>query len=115
MITLSNFTNTLDKKQVSKGKDYYLDAPVENLLESKPHLWQAEVEGTELYHVKVQLFKQEIKDTSCDCPHEDPFCKHVVAVLFALQDELDIEEESEAKQQKKKTQQRKNLCQSTIC
>jgi len=103
VITIANFTNTLDKNQVAKGKVYYKDDAVEYLSENKPDCWQAEVSGTELYHVKVQLNSIEVVNTRCDCPHEDPFCKHIVAVLFALQDKLDIAEEGAPKQEKKKT------------
>ena len=107
MITLSNFTNTLAKKQILKGQDYYLDAAVDDLTEQEPGRWQAEVSGTEIYHVKVQLNDAEVISTGCECPHDDPFCKHVVAVLFALQDELDIAVETSSKQQKKKTAAKK--------
>ena len=106
-ITLSNFTNTLDKKQVLKGQDYYMDAAVDDLTEIKPGYWQAAVSGTEIYHVQLQLKDAEIVSTGCDCPHDDVFCKHVVAVLFALQDELGIAEEIISKQQKKKSVSKK--------
>ena len=107
MITLSNFTNTLAKKQILKGQDYYLDAAVDDLTEQEPGRWQAEVSGTEIYHVKVQLNDAEVISTGCECPHDVPFCKHVVAVLFALQDELDIAVETSSKQQKEKTAAKK--------
>ena len=107
MITITNFTNTLDKNQILKGKHYFLDDAVEYVLEEKPGYWKAEVEGTELYHVQIQILKEEIKNTSCDCPHDDPFCKHVVAVLFAIQDELDIDEEKPEQQKKKAAAKKK--------
>jgi hypothetical protein len=107
MITLSNFTNTLDKKQILKGQHYFMAEAVDNLNEQKNGYWQAEVLGTEIYHVRVQLRDIEIISTGCDCPHDDLFCKHVVAVLFALQDELDIIDEAATKQQQKKTATKK--------
>ena len=107
VITLSNFINTLDKKQILKGQDYFMDAAVDDLTEQKPGYWQAEVTGMEIYHVKVQLNDTEVISTGCDCPHDDPFCKHVVAVLFALQDELDIMEDEKTTTQKKKTTAKK--------
>ncbi|WP_315822260.1 SWIM zinc finger family protein [Paraflavitalea speifideaquila] len=60
------------------------------LEESDDNLWQAEVEGSERYSVEITLLnkKREIKDYSCTCPFEGIVCKHVVAALFSIKEEL---------------------------
>lgn len=98
LITLSNFEETLSPKQVAKGNKYYTDNAINSLTETEPNTWEAEVLGTEMYEVMVQLKKSgAIVATNCDCPHEDEICKHVIAVLFALQDELSINKTTKQK------------------
>lgn len=90
MPTLNNFTILLSATQVKKGKEYFESGAVDEVLEVTNNEWQAEVTGTEVYYVKVKLKEVTICGTSCDCPHDDPFCKHVIAVLFHIQDHKNI-------------------------
>jgi hypothetical protein len=43
MITVANFTNTLDNNQIAKGKVYYKEDAVEYLSENKPGYRHAEL------------------------------------------------------------------------
>ena len=73
-----------------RGVDYYRDGRVLDL-----HCWNSEVtaqvEGSETYTVSVTFNKARdgITDYFCDCPYgEDGTpCKHLAAVLCAVQDE----------------------------
>ncbi|MDR1705843.1 MAG: SWIM zinc finger domain-containing protein, partial [Clostridiales bacterium] len=47
------------------------------------------VEGSDAYSVGVTLKDGEITDCSCDCPYDwGEYCKHLVAVFYALRDGL---------------------------
>lgn len=51
-------------------------------------VWTATVVGSEFYSVQIDDTGDEV-DAFCDCPYEfGPYCKHVAAVLYAIQDQL---------------------------
>lgn len=61
---------------------------------------EAEVEGTENYHVNIELDGETVINMSCDCPYAEDGknCKHMAAVLFRFEEELyyeDIANEAE--------------------
>ena len=65
--------------------------------------YEAEVEGSQIYTVFVELEENgEISDMSCDCPYDwEEFCKHEAAVLYALREQEEYTpfvEEPEQKQ-----------------
>lgn len=89
MLTLKNFELQLSDKIVHRGREYYENAAVVDLEETEEGLWYAEVTGSDTYQVEVRLLrKNNIASYSCDCPYEGDICKHVVAVLFLLKEEL---------------------------
>lgn len=73
-----------------RGVDYYRDGRVLDLHYRNSEV-TAQVEGSEIYTVSVTLNKDRnrITDYFCNCPYgEDGTpCKHLAAVLFAVQDE----------------------------
>lgn len=88
MLTIDNFDTQLAKTEVQKGRHYFDRKAVLYAEPDNQGVWQAEVEGTETYSVEVTLEKKEIADTLCDCPVAGQYCKHVIAVLFAIREEL---------------------------
>jgi len=70
------------------GYDCYDNDCVISVEETEDNIYEAEVEGTELYTVEVELDdKANIIDTQCDCPYDmGEYCKHQVAVFVALRD-----------------------------
>ncbi len=88
MLTIDNFDTQLAKTEIQKGRHYFDRKAVLYAEPDSQGVWQAEVEGTETYSVEVTLNKQEIADSLCDCPVESQYCKHVIAVLFAIREEL---------------------------
>src|SRR3954464_11464313 len=88
MLTLDNFDTQIDPVIVQRGENYYYDGNVISIEEIEDNTWDAEVEGTELYNVEVKLKNKTITTYSCDCPYDGVTCKHVVAVLFTLRDEM---------------------------
>ena len=91
MLTLSNFEKQINDTVLKRGKSYYEQGMVVELEEAADNLWQAEVEGSDTYSIEITLLnnkKKEIDDYSCSCPFEGIICKHVVAVLFAIREEI---------------------------
>ena len=102
MLTLQNFENHINPTILQRGKQYYSNGKVAYIEEAGNYTWSAEVEGTEKYEVEVTMnANDEINTYLCDCPYEGGICKHVVAVLFALQNEI-IKAEKEPKKGLKK-------------
>jgi predicted HAD superfamily Cof-like phosphohydrolase len=90
MLTLKNFEIQLDQTILKRGKQYYENDAVTDLEETGKNIWQAEVMGSTTYTVEIKLInKNKIEEYSCDCPYDGDTCKHVVAVLFLLKEELE--------------------------
>ena len=89
MLTLQNFEKQISTTILERGKLYYSKGCVTYIEESGNDKWEAEVEGSETYTVEVTLKNgSEVSDYLCDCPYDGGgICKHIVAVLFALQKE----------------------------
>ena len=101
MLTLQNFEKQLNQSILQRGKQYYQQKAVGTLEESEKDTWMAEVEGSETYSVEVTLKdNNEISGYFCDCPYEGT-CKHVVAVFFALRDEIKTQQTKPTKTPKK--------------
>ncbi|GAB3543780.1 SWIM zinc finger family protein [Spirosoma fluminis] len=98
ILTLDTFDQQLPKALLKKAQPYFQNGAVLYLEPDETGLWKAEVEGSDTYSVEITLDGRTITDSFCDCSVESATCKHVVATLFALRDEL----KKKAKQPKKK-------------
>lgn len=85
-MNLNNFGNYIDKKILDRGYNYYTDDHVLSVTQTEDNVYEAEVEGTDTYTVKVELDEEnEIIDAVCDCPYDmGEYCKHQAAVFFEL-------------------------------
>jgi len=89
MLTLKNFELQISNTLIHRGREYYENNAVADLDETEKGLWYAEVTGSDTYSVELKLSaKNEIKRHACDCPYDGDICKHVVAVLFLLREQL---------------------------
>ncbi len=88
MLTLDDFDRQLPKDLLKKAQPYYQDGSVLYIDQSDDGPWHAEVAGSDTYSVEITLDKRTITDSFCDCPVESNLCKHVVAVFFALREEV---------------------------
>lgn len=88
LMNLKNFEEYLDAKILKRGKNYYHDDAVLSIEKVADNEYTADVEGSEIYEVTVEMNKDgEIYDISCDCPYDmGEYCKHEAAVLYALRD-----------------------------
>jgi hypothetical protein len=69
----------------NRGRAYFLEGSVQ-LLDLDDHFVQAQVQGSDTYHVSLALDKKTLR-ASCTCPYfQDNFaaCKHIWATLLAV-------------------------------
>lgn len=84
---LQNFQNHVPHSIFTRGEDYYENDLIENVEHEYPDKWSAEIEGSDDYHVEVELNGDEIVSWYCDCPYDyGDICKHVVAFLLYIRD-----------------------------
>ncbi len=70
---------------LARGQDYFEEGRVSDL-ERTEDGYTAIVDGTEEYEVEILLDDDSIDDMFCDCPYAEDgnYCKHMAAVLFAV-------------------------------
>ena len=77
-----------------RGLSYFKDNRVKNIVQTNRYEYDADVQGTELYHVHINI--DHPRKSTCTCPHasgKTTICKHKVAVYFAI--DPDAVEEAE--------------------
>jgi hypothetical protein len=85
-MTLQTFEQVLSEVQLEKGLNYFENGYVIELEEWETGKWNAVVSGSEDYEVRIQFKKDTISKCSCECPHDVDYCKHIVAVLYDIQE-----------------------------
>lgn len=87
-IPLSYFEEVIDETILKRGLSYFKDGKVQEPKEVGNGIYEAVVEGTEDYTVRLKIKNNVVMEHSCDCPYDrGPVCKHVAAVIFALQED----------------------------
>jgi uncharacterized Zn finger protein len=91
-IPLNQFEQYIDETILKRGLQYFKKGHVHEPEEISPGVYEAIVEGTEDYTVRLTIKNGIITEHVCDCPYDfGPVCKHVAAVIFYLvQDELEL-------------------------
>lgn len=86
MISLQKFESQIDEIIVDRGLSYWENGNVIELEQTENGEYEAMVSGNEDYEVNIKVEHDNVQDFSCTCPYDKgPVCKHVVAVLFAIQ------------------------------
>ena len=103
-IPLNEFEQVIDEIILKRGLSYFKKRAITDFSEISNGAYEAIVSGTEEYTVQLEISNNTITEHNCDCPYDmGPVCKHVVAVIFHLQqDELELNEPSIPKPRKKK-------------
>lgn len=80
------------RRILERGEDYAYSGAVRDI-EQKDDRITAEVDGTETYHVMIELEQDEVVEMYCSCPYAEDgnYCKHMAAVLYVLEDLPDEE------------------------
>jgi len=70
---------------LERGRTYFDEGRVLELEQTEDG-YTATVDGTEEYEVEILLDGDSIEDMLCDCPYAEDgnYCKHMAAVLFAV-------------------------------
>lgn len=88
-MNLNDVEIEIDPVILDRGREYLLSGCVRSLEKVSEQTYRAQVEGSELYEVLVQLDKSgAILSLECDCPYDfGPVCKHMAAVLLMIRNE----------------------------
>ena len=104
-IPLNEFEQIIDETILKRGLSYFKKGYVTELSEIENGQYEAIVEGTEQYDVSIKIKNNVIEEHQCNCPYDmGPVCKHIVAVIFYLQqNRLGLDEKKSTKPRKKET------------
>ena len=75
---------------LDRGEDYYIDGHVKKIQYSdNGNTVCAKVIGTQTYNVEICFDRSPKEAMSCDCPYarDGHYCKHMAAVLYAVEEE----------------------------
>ena len=87
-LSLLNFEQQIDETILKRGLSYFKKGCVEEVDALGHGDYEATVEGTDTYTVRLHLDGDNVTELSCTCPYDKgPVCKHMAAVLFHLQKE----------------------------
>lgn len=94
---LENWQYMFYSKILSRGWNYYNDGSVENL-HRIGHKIHAVVLGSEEYEVSIELTGGAVSEMYCTCPFAEggECCKHMAAVLYAIDAESDFPQTDDA-------------------
>lgn len=104
-IPLNEFEQLIDERILTRGLAYFKGGAISDFSEISTGEYEAIVSGTEEYTVQVEIKNNVIIEHNCDCPYDmGPVCKHVVAAIFHLQqDVLELNQPNLTKPKKKKS------------
>ncbi len=88
-LSLTDFEHKIDPVILKRGQQYYKKGHVTAFDQMSHGEYEAIVEGTETYTVRLTLRDEAVTEWVCDCPYDmGPVCKHVVAALYYVQREM---------------------------
>jgi uncharacterized Zn finger protein len=96
---INDFESQISDLILDRGYEYYIEDKIDEV-DIKNDVVCATIVGSELYNVTIHLDKthQFVTDTACTCPYDQgPYCKHVVAVLYHLESNLDFDHNDDLK------------------
>ena len=87
-LTFANFKQNIPAQILTRGRNYWRQGQILDLsFDEEEMLWEAQVEGSELYDVRVEQTENGSLTCSCTCPYDmGDHCKHIAAVLYAIED-----------------------------
>ena len=90
-MTLNDFEKDFSKTILQRGKKYYISGAVQSVKKVAENTYHAEVDGSDLYEVTVELdAAKRVTNISCDCPYDmEAYCKHEAAVLYLLREHIE--------------------------
>lgn len=108
IIPLHSFEQYIDETILKRGLSYFEKGYISEFITLSENEYEAIVEGSEEYTVRLTIENDNIVSHNCNCPYDFGLvCKHVVAVLFYIQQ--DVLNLSGVKPKKKKAQKRDSV------
>lgn len=94
--TVDDILGSVEPRIIARGIGYFNEGRVLSIDRPGEGEWSASVEGTETYEVYIHFLPDGVVEHACTCPYDGgPICKHVVAVLYEIEDNLvDLEGEA---------------------
>ncbi len=92
--------HNVSPKIIERGREYYKKGQISNF-HGENHIFYGTVKGNEEYDVYVSIEDGELKTYACTCPCQF-LCKHVVALLFKIEEEENKNQEKPFDSLKKK-------------
>jgi len=104
-IPLNEFEQLIDERILKRGLSYFKGGAIADFTEISKGEFEAIVSGTEEYTVQLEICNDTIIEHNCDCPYDmGAVCKHVVAVIFHLQQgKLELNYPNPTTKKKKRT------------
>ena len=92
-MNINNSKKHISSEIYFRGKDYYENGNVSDLQNLGKNHWIAEVEGNYgNYNVEINIDELgNINNYTCNCPYDGDICKHVVATLLKIKEDLDLQ------------------------
>lgn len=88
-LSLDNFEQQIDETILERGLDYFSRGCVTDMEDLGGGDYEATVEGSDTYIVDLHIEGNKVTEYECDCPYDwGLVCKHTVAALYYLQEEL---------------------------
>lgn len=93
-IPLSEFEQLIEESILQRGWAYYKAGAIIDFLETSNGEYEALVLGAEEYTVQLEIKNNVVTKYHCNCPYDwGPVCKHIISVIFHLQqDELKLDQ-----------------------
>lgn len=87
-LTFVNFKQIIPAQILSRGREYTQRGQILDLsFDEEELVWEAQVEGADVYNVRIELLSNGSLSSSCTCPYDmGEHCKHVAAVLYAIEE-----------------------------
>lgn len=90
---LKTFEQNVPEIILERGSNYFCEGAVKDLQDMDNGQWFAIVEGNNDYEVEIKISKNgEVVDYDCNCPYDGEICKHIIAVLYQIREEIMISE-----------------------
>ncbi len=104
-IPISEFEQFIDERILERGLSCFENGAITDFSEIATGEYKATVFGTEDYTVQIKISNNIVVVHNCDCPYDmGSVCKHIVAVIFHLQeDKLELTNPDFTLPKKKKT------------
>ena len=107
IIPIHQFEQNINETILKRGLSYFKNGLVQDVVKVSQKQYKGFVSGTSNYLVELEIENNAIIEHNCDCPYDHgPICKHIVAVLFYIQQDalrIQVSATPAKKRQPKKT------------